>query len=35
MSAQPKDGIYLDATLGVIGERIDERIDEIGRRRRR
>ena len=31
---QPKEGIYLDAALAVIGEQIDERIDEVSRRRR-
>lgn len=35
MSDRPRDGIYLDAALGVIGEQIDERIDELSRRRRR
>lgn len=30
----PKEGIYLDATLAVIGEQLDERIDELSRRRR-
>lgn len=34
MSDRPKEGIYLDAALGVIGEQIDERIDELARRRR-
>ena len=34
MSDRPKAGIYLDAALGVIGEQIDERIDELARRRR-
>ncbi|MGM7699649.1 hypothetical protein [Microbacterium sp. A84] len=35
MSERPKEGIYLDAALGVIGEQVAERIDEIDRRRRR
>lgn len=35
MNSQPKQGIYLDAALAVIGEQVDERIDEIERRRRR
>lgn len=35
MSVGPKEGIYLDAALAVIGEQVDERIDEISRRRRR
>lgn len=35
MSAQPKQGAYVDAALAVVGERIDERIDELGRRRHR
>lgn len=30
----PKEGIYLDAALAVIGEQIEERIDELSRRRR-
>ena len=30
----PKEGIYLDATLAVIGQQLDERIDELSRRRR-
>lgn len=34
MSERPKEGIYLDAALGVIGEQVEERIDEIVRRRR-
>lgn len=33
MSA-PKEGIYLDAALAVIGEQLEERIDELSRRRR-
>jgi hypothetical protein len=35
MSAQPKEGVYLDAALAVISEQIDERIDESSRRRHR
>jgi len=35
MSAQPKEGVYLDAALAVIGEQVDERIDELSRRRHR
>lgn len=34
MSDRPKEGVYLDAALGVIGEQVEERIDEIVRRRR-
>lgn len=34
MNDRPKEGIYLDAALGVIGEQIEERIDEMSRRRR-
>lgn len=34
MSDAPKSGIYLDAALAVIGEQVDERIDELSRRRR-
>lgn len=34
MSTGPKDGIYLDAALAVIGQQIDERIDALSRRRR-
>ncbi len=34
MSERPKEGIYLDATLAVIGEQLDARIDELTRRRR-
>lgn len=37
MSAQtpaPKEGIYLDAALAVVGEQIAERIDDVERRRR-
>ncbi len=30
----PKEGVYLDAALAVIGEQIAERIDEVERRRR-
>lgn len=30
----PKEGIYLDAALAVIGEQLEERIDELSRRRR-
>ncbi len=30
----PKEGIYLDAALAVIGEQVEERIDELSRRRR-
>lgn len=35
MSERPKEGVYLDAALGVIGEQVAERIDELSRRRRR
>ncbi|MFT4051478.1 MAG: hypothetical protein QM677_04415 [Microbacterium sp.] len=35
MSERPKEGIYLDAALAVIGEQVAERIDEHERRRRR
>ena len=35
MSERPKEGVYLEAALGVIGEQVSERIDEISRRRRR
>lgn len=31
---RPREGIYLDAALAVIGEQVGERIDELGRRRR-
>ncbi|MEZ3159343.1 hypothetical protein AB1K54_02220 [Microbacterium sp. BWT-B31] len=31
---RPKEGIYLDAALAVVGEQLDERIDELSRRRR-
>ncbi|WP_217181934.1 hypothetical protein [Streptomyces sp. AC495_CC817] len=34
MSERPKEGVYLDAALGVIGEQVEERIDELIRRRR-
>ncbi|WP_435746475.1 hypothetical protein [Microbacterium sp. PMB16] len=34
MSTRPKEGIYLDAALGVIGEQIEERIDALTRLRR-
>lgn len=34
MSDQPKQGVYLDAALAVIGEQVDERIDQLSRRRR-
>lgn len=34
MNDRPREGIYLDAALGVIGEQVEERIDELGRRRR-
>lgn len=30
----PKEGIYLDATLGAVGERVDERIDRMVAKRR-
>ncbi|HWI30696.1 MAG TPA: hypothetical protein VNT50_04345 [Microbacterium sp.] len=30
----PREGIYLDAALQVIGQHVDERIDELLRRRR-
>lgn len=30
----PKQGIYLDATLAIIGEQVDERVDELSRHRR-
>lgn len=33
-SDRPKEGIYLDAALAVVGEQLDERIDELSRRRR-
>lgn len=32
--ARPREGIYLEAALAVIGEQVDERIDELSRRRR-
>ncbi|MFE6736877.1 hypothetical protein [Microbacterium sp. NPDC057650] len=35
MSERPKEGVYLDAALAVIGEHVEERIDELGRRRHR
>ncbi|UJP10463.1 hypothetical protein L2X99_01830 [Microbacterium sp. KUDC0406] len=35
MSERPKEGVYLDAALAVIGEQVEERIDELDRRRRR
>ncbi|MBD3941872.1 hypothetical protein IF188_09215 [Microbacterium sp. NEAU-LLC] len=35
MNDRPREGIYLDATLAVIGEQVDERIDELTRRRGR
>lgn len=31
---RPKEGVYLAATLAVMGEQLDERIDELARRRR-
>ncbi|QAY74525.1 hypothetical protein ET445_15510 [Agromyces protaetiae] len=31
---RPREGVYLDATLAVIGEQLEERIDELSRRRR-
>lgn len=31
----PKEGIYLDAALAAVGERVDEQIDRIAARRRR
>lgn len=33
MKDRPKEGIYLDATLAVIGEQLEERIDALSRRR--
>lgn len=33
MNEKPKEGIYLDAALAVIGEQVDERIDQLARRR--
>lgn len=30
----PKEGVYLDAALGAVGERIDERIDRMVAKRR-
>ena len=35
MNRAPKDGVYLDATLAVIGQQVEERIDERTRRRLR
>jgi len=35
MNDRPREGIYLDAALAVIGEQVDERIDELTRRRGR
>lgn len=32
---EPKDGLYLDATLDAIGERVELTIDRMQRRRRR
>jgi len=34
MTEGPREGIYLDAALAVIGEQVDERIDELSHRRR-
>jgi len=34
MSDRPKEGLYLDAALAVVGEQIEERIDQASRRRR-
>lgn len=34
MSDRPREGTYLDAALAVVGEQLEERIDELSRRRR-
>lgn len=33
MSEKPREGVYLDAALAVVGEQIEERIDQLSHRR--
>jgi hypothetical protein len=35
MSRGPREGVYLDATLAVIAQQVEERVDRIQHRRRR